>query len=846
MKKEFYSIGEISKITGLSNKTLRYYDENSILKPDYVDKSNGYRYYSEYQILKLKNIITLKDNRFSLEEIKNRFEQVSSREMNSFFTTYRKKIEDIDREIEELKQSKMRLQNLLDEFSYLEVDKIVLKCLPEKFIYNLDTITNKNLNNSIFDIYKIIEASVECGNAYLGKKFRFLNFTKDTTEKISEFLLFQNEGFLKNLEKIQKTEKSEYITIRYRAGNRENALKKILDYILLNKISIEPFIYEIDIINSFLSQNKAEYITEIQIPIKAMLDKEEREMKNGKFKGTGKGYGGDILVEVEISGNVIKNLEILSHNETKIISDPAFNHIPKLIVEANTILVPNVSGCSMSSRGIREAVKNALIEAGENIDKLEIQMLEAENLVKIGDGGSRKLIKPVENFDVVIVGAGGAGLSASISAASKGAKVVLLEKMSSIGGNTLISMGGINIPGNDAQIEKDIQDSIELYRKDILSGGDNENSLELLDIFVNEALPTYRWLKDEIKVSFKDELIHFGGHSVPRAAVFSGKYAIELIAKLRAKAISLGVDIRTAVRSKELITDENKRVVGVLSSIDEKEVKFMAKKGVILATGGFSGNVELRKKYNPSLDERYKTTNISGITGDGHLMCEKVDADFVQMEYIQTFPISNPETGELSHVGGSRFDGAILVNKFGDRFVEELERRDTVSEAILKQENGVGYLVWGEEIESITNYVSKNKEEVERLKNSNLIAISDSLEEIARVMNIDEENLLKTISKYNGFVQNKKDLDFNRRGTLLSIEKGPFYIQKVAPAVHHTMGGVRVNTKGQVLDKKAQPIEGLFAAGEIVGGLHGTNRLGGNAITEIIVFGKRAGENIMK
>ena len=710
MKKEFYSIGEISKITGLSNKTLRYYDENSILKPDYVDKSNGYRYYSEYQILKLKNIITLKDNRFSLEEIKNRFEQVSSREMNSFFTTYRKKIEDIDREIEELKQSKMRLQNLLDEFSYLEVDKIVLKCLPEKFIYNLDTITNKNLNNSIFDIYKIIEASVECGNAYLGKKFRFLNFTKDTTEKISEFLLFQNEGFLKNLEKIQKTEKSEYITIRYRAGNRENAL----------------------------------------------------------------------------------------------------------------------------------------IEAGENIDKLEIQMLEAENLVKIGDGGSRKLIKPVENFDVVIVGAGGAGLSASISAASKGAKVVLLEKMSSIGGNTLISMGGINIPGNDAQIEKDIQDSIELYRKDILSGGDNENSLELLDIFVNEALPTYRWLKDEIKVSFKDELIHFGGHSVPRAAVFSGKYAIELIAKLRAKAISLGVDIRTAVRSKELITDENKRVVGVLSSIDEKEVKFMAKKGVILATGGFSGNVELRKKHNPSLDERYKTTNISGITGDGHLMCEKVDADFVQMEYIQTFPISNPETGELSHVGGSRFDGAILVNKFGDRFVEELERRDTVSEAILKQENGVGYLVWGEEIESITNYVSKNKEEVERLKNSNLIAISDSLEEIARVMNIDEENLLKTISKYNGFVQNKKDLDFNRRGTLLSIEKGPFYIQKVAPAVHHTMGGVRVNTKGQVLDKKAQPIEGLFAAGEIVGGLHGTNRLGGNAITEIIVFGKRAGENIMK
>ncbi|MGL5124443.1 MAG: flavocytochrome c [Fusobacteriaceae bacterium] len=842
MKKDLYLIGEISKITGLSNKTLRHYDENNILKPDYVDPNNGYRYYSEYQILKLQNIIILKNNGFSLEEIKKRFDQGNSREMNSFFDVYKKKIKDVDVQIENLKANKKRLENLLDEFSYLEVDKIILKSLPEKFIYNLDTITNKNLNNSIFDIYKIIEASVECGSAHLGQKIEFVNSNKYDTKKINEFLIFKNENFLKNIKKI---EKNEYITIKYRYGNRESTLKKILDYISLNKITVEPFIYEIEIINSFLSQNKNEYITEIQIPVKKILFMEGTKMKDGKFIGFGKGYGGNISVEVEIHNNIIKNIVIISHNETKIISDPAFTHIPKLVLEANSILVPNVSGCSVSSRGIREAIKNALIKAGENLDKLEIHMLEAENLVKIGDGGSKK-IKEIEIFDVVIVGAGGAGLSASISAASKGAKVVLLEKMSSIGGNTLISMGGINIPGNDTQIEKNIKDSIELYKKDILLGGDNENCSELLDIFVNEALPTYKWLKDEIKVSFKNELIHFGGHSVPRAAVFSGKYAIELISKLRAKAISLGVEIRTGVRSKELITDSNSRVIGILATIDDKNVKFMGKEGVILATGGFSGNIELRKKHNPSLDERYKTTNISGITGDGHLMCEKVGADFVQMEYIQTFPISNPETGELSHVGGSRFDGAILVNKSGNRFVEELERRDTVSEAILEQENGVAYLVWGKEIESVTSYISKNKEEVERLKNSNLIAMSESLEEAANFMNIDEKNILKTIEKYNSFIENKKDLDFNRRGTLISISKGPFYIQKVAPAVHHTMGGVRINKENQVLNKKGDIIKGLFAAGEIVGGLHGTNRLGGNAITEIIVFGKRAGENILK
>ncbi|MGL4867892.1 MAG: MerR family transcriptional regulator, partial [Cetobacterium sp.] len=251
MKKKFYLIGEISKITGLSNKTLRYYDENDVLKPDYVDSNNSYRYYSEYQILKLQNIIKLKNNGFSLDEIKNRFEQNTSRDLNVFFEGYREKIDDIDKKISDLQQSKLRLQNLLDELSQGEVDKIVLKCLPEKYLYNLDIITNKNLNSSIIDIYKIIEASVGCGNAYLGKRFRLCNYEKDVVEKESEFLVFENRDFLKEVEKI---EKAEYITIRYRVGNRENSIKKILDYIFKNKISVEPYLYEIDIVNSFLSQ----------------------------------------------------------------------------------------------------------------------------------------------------------------------------------------------------------------------------------------------------------------------------------------------------------------------------------------------------------------------------------------------------------------------------------------------------------------------------------------------------------------------------------------------------------------------------------------------------------------
>jgi len=226
-------------------------------------------------------------------------------------------------------------------------------------------------------------------------------------------------------------------------------------------------------------------------------------------------------------------------------------------------------------------------------------------------------------------------------------------------------------------------------------------------------------------------------------------------------------------------------------------------------------------------------------------MCEEIGADFVHMSYIQTFPIADPISGALSHVGGSRFDGAILVNKSGKRFVEELERRDVVSQAILSQEGGVGYLVWASEVEEVANRTTANKNEVDRLKRNGLFT-EGTLEECAAALEVNITELKATLSRYNDFVISGKDEDFNRRGNLVKIEKGRFYIQTVAPAVHHTMGGVKVDTENRVLDTDGNIIEGLYAAGEIVGGIHGTNRLGGNAITDILVFGKRTGENIMK
>lgn len=450
----------------------------------------------------------------------------------------------------------------------------------------------------------------------------------------------------------------------------------------------------------------------------------------------------------------------------------------------------------------------------------------------------------VQSYDVVVVGAGGAGLSAAIEAKEAGASVVILEKMPMIGGNTLLSGGEMNAPANWVQQKLGIKDSAELFYQDTLKGGDNKADAAVVRALADNALVSAEWLRDKVGVKFDPEnLFQFGGHSVKRALIPEGQTGYELVSKLKAMADALKIPFKMETKATALIV-ENGRVAGVKATTAKgQQLTFKARKGVVLATGGFGANVEMRKKYNPVLDEHYMTTDSPGSTGDGIVMAEAAGAALANMQYIQTYPICNPKTGIISLVADTRFDGAILINQDGKRFVEELDRRDVISNAILAQKGGYCYQLWNEPVARIENTDIIHKDEYNQLVAQKLLYKVDTLEEAAKAFDIPYDSLKETVDRVTGFAQTGKDTDFNYRATFLPLDKGPYYIMKAVPSVHHTMGGLVIDPATHVKNASGALIPGLYAAGEVTGVVHGSNRLGGNAIADAITFGRIAGEN---
>lgn len=561
-------------------------------------------------------------------------------------------------------------------------------------------------------------------------------------------------------------------------------------------------------------------------------------IKDGTYSGESKGNGGNITAEVTIKDGKLTAIKNTSNNETEGLGDEAVNKILNAMVDNNTINVDVVSGATTSSEAFIAAVKAALSKSGAK----ETDFM-TENKIPL----SQVLDKEEYNFDVVVIGAGGAGLSSAVEAAESGAKVVVVEKTAAVGGNTAVSGGAFNVPGSDLQKKKGIEDSVDQFVKDALEGGDNLADPELVQVVADNALNAYEWMRDDVKAEFiQDRVQQFGGHKVPRSVVPVGNTGSELTNKLKVAAEDKGAEIFLDTEATELIQNKDGKITGIKAKNNGKTVTINASKGVVIASGGFASNVDMRTKYNADYGSQYMTTAVPASTGDGIVMGEKVDADLVDMEQIQVYPTANPKTGIISYVANSRFDGGLLINQEGQRFINEVGRRDVISKAILEQSGGYAYLVWGQEIESVGHMTEVHKNEFEKMKKDDVIFEANTLKEAAEHYGIDPLVFEKSITRFNGFVKDEKDPDHGKLGSFVKVEEGPFYIQKVVPSAHHTMGGLRINKNAEVLNVQGKKIDGLYAAGEVTGGIHGTNRLGGNAITDIIVFGRIAGQNVIK
>ena len=562
------------------------------------------------------------------------------------------------------------------------------------------------------------------------------------------------------------------------------------------------------------------------------------EFKEGTYVGEAKGYRGEIKVEVKTSKNKIEEVKVVKNTDTPIISDAAAKKVPEQIVKYQSLRVDGVSGATGTSRALTSAVRNALKNSGTDLKELNKKPVIE----------SKKIVKETQKKDVVVIGAGGAGLIAAIEAKNNGAQnVIVLEKMAFAGGNTLISGGEYAAPNNWVQVKKGLKDSNDTFYNDILKGGDNEGNPKLVRVLADNALNGAEWLKDYINMTFEDRQMFFGGHSVERSLVPLGATGVEMISKLLAKAEELNIPVLYETPAVELIVDKG-RVTGVKALGEDKEYTFLAKDGVILASGGFGSNLEMRVKYNKDVDENILSTNTVGITGDGITMAEKIGAQLEDMPFIQTYPTCDPISGALLYFGDVRLiGGSILINQEGKRFVEELERRDVISMAIKNQTGNAAYQFCDEAQVKLSGVAEHHADEMNYLFNNKLLVKADTIKEAADFFGIDAAELEKTVEKYNQYAKDGKDLEFNKRGKLTPFEaKGPFYIMKAVPAVHHTMGGVKIDENARVINTKGEIIKGLYGAGEVTGDIHGTNRLGSDAIADITVFGRIAGQNVVK
>lgn len=437
-----------------------------------------------------------------------------------------------------------------------------------------------------------------------------------------------------------------------------------------------------------------------------------------------------------------------------------------------------------------------------------------------------------ESYDAVIVGTGGAGLSAAIAAYDKGlTNIVVLEKMSAYGGNTNFSSSGMNASETMFQADQNIEDSNDLFAQETLDGGHNTGDPELVAFMCDNSAGAIEWL-DDLGITL-DNITLTGGMSVHRChrPTDGSAVGLTLVPGLVAAINNRNIPIRMDCEATELVKDGD-AVTGIVVKENNK-TKTLNARAVILATGGMGANQEMVTKYRPDL-AGYVTTNQPGATGDGYTMAENVGAELIQMDQIQIHPTVEQETSTLV-AEGVRGGGAILVNADGNRFFDEMSTRDKVSAAELEQPGSFAWCVFDQQ-------VYDNNKAIAKYDSAGIVKQGSDIASLAEAIEVDPAALQSTVAAYNAITTDGTTDEFGRTEGCIAFADGNMYAIKVAPGIHHAMGGIRINVKNEALDENGNPIPGLYAAGEVTGGIHGNNRIGGNAVCDIEVFGKNVGE----
>ena len=590
----------------------------------------------------------------------------------------------------------------------------------------------------------------------------------------------------------------------------------------------------------------------------------------GDFTGTAKGFGGDVTVTLTLTDGKITGCTAEGADETEGVGSKAIEQLPAAIAESGSIAVDGVSTATITSNAIKEAAAAALTAAGLNADDYKIEVKADET----------KAEDSTVDADVVIVGAGGAGMTAAITAAAEGKSVVIVESQPMVGGNSVRATGGMNAGktvyqdenefGESAGVEKTLKaaaekyadnetitalaktvseqwaayqanptgyfDSVELMELDTMIGGKGINDPELVETLCANSADAIDWL-DEHGITLHN-VSSFGGASVKRIhrpvnaegkTVSVGSYMIPLLQENCEKA---GVKMMLDTTATEILTDANGAAVGVKATGASGETVTVNAKAVVLATGGFGANLDMVVKYKPEL-KGFMTTNAPGIQGQGIEMAQAIGAATVDMDQIQIHPTVEANTAALI-TEGLRGDGAILINEEGKRFIDEVGTRDVVSAAEIAQTGSYSWLVVDQAMVDassvIQGYIKKG-----------YTVTGETYEELGKAMGVDAAAFAETMDKWNGYVEAKNDPDFGRTSFANPLNTAPYYAVKVTAGVHHTMGGLKINANTEVLNEKGEVIPGLFAAGEVTGGVHGANRLGGNAVADFTVFGRIAG-----